>query len=499
MSKKEEIVGDASIYSSMSILTQIITLAAAILTRRFLGPVQTGVWALLQILLVYAAYSTLGVTQSAYREIPFYRGKGDLQKAEEIKNLVHTFSFLMSSIVAAGCVIYALFMKAKLPPEVFYGFLFMPVLIMLQRASDLRITLLRGYKLFALAAKQMVFSALANALLVVLLSYKFKVYGFMLAMCLSFLFTIFYIQAHHAFHFKWHFDLGKIGGLIQYGFPLVIVSVLSSLFITIDKLMIAKIIGIEQLGFYSVALLAYTYLNSLPNSIGIVLIPNFHQKFGETESAASLSSYLEKASGFFEVVMPLLIGTGWFLIPYFAQLLLPDFKGSIPPMKYLITSVFWIALTGPYSHFLVVIRKQLSLVPIIGSACVLAFLANLFALTHGFGILGVGVVTTTVIFFNFTATYFLARKYFSGGHEVFRCFLRLVFKFTVMVLAMVFLNRCFPRSEYSLWRSLIQFLIFSMLCFPFLYKQSKELRIIPILRKKLFGEGKSGEPFTEKE
>lgn len=486
VSRKDEILSDASLYTSMSILTQLITLAAGILTRRFLGPVQMGIWSLLQIILVYSAYSALGVTEAISREIPFYRGRGEYEKAEQLKNIIYSFSTLTSFFVASCCVLYALFARQNIRPELFYGLLIVSTLVMLQRSSNLNIAFLRGYKLFSIAAAQMVLSAIVNAGLVVLLSYKYKVYGFMIAMVLSFLFNIFYVRARHRFYFKWNFDFRKIWGLIQYGFPLIIVSLLGTIFLTIDKLMIAKILGVEELGLYSVALLACTFLHNLPNSIGIVLIPNLHQKFGETEKPESLKNYLEKSSQAFETIMPLLIASGWFLIPYFARLVLPDFEGSIPPMKYLITSVFWVAMIHPFSCFLVVIRKQALLVPIIAGACVLAFLANLYSLTHGFGILGVGIATTLVFFCNFTATYFLACKFLYTRRKMWNSYFRFIGKFVFMLLLMITISRYLPGAETSLFRSLSQFFIFVILYAPFLYKLNKDLELIPVLKKKIF-------------
>jgi O-antigen/teichoic acid export membrane protein len=498
-SRREKIISDAGLYSSMSILTQLITLAAGILMRRFLGPVQTGIWSLLQIILVYSTYAPLGVTEATSREIPFYQGKGENDKVEEIKNVVYSFSTFTSALIAAGCLVFALLMRASLSPELFYGLLMMAILVMLQRSSNLHISFLRGYKLFSIAAVQMVLSAIVNAVLVVILTKLFKVYGFMLAMVLSFAFNIVYIRSRHSFSFKWDLHFKRIWGLIQYGFPLILVSLLSTIFLTIDKLMIAKILGVKELGLYSVALLAYTYLHNLPNSIGIVLIPNFHQKFGETENAAGLKIYLERSTQAFEVIMPLLIATGWFFIPFFARIVLPDFEGSIPPMKYLITSVFWVALIHPYSYFLVVIRKQVLLLPIIGGACVLAFFTNLFSLTHGFGILGVGIATTVVYFCNFTATYFLACKSLYPSKTSWQRYLVLVLKYALMVLVLIGLNACFPGSEYSFFRSSLQFVIFLGVYSPFLYKLNKDFQIFSLLKKKYLDKRSVNEVLTEDE
>ena len=497
MSRKEEIVSDASLYSSMAILTQIVTLIAGILTRRYLGPVQMGIWSLLQIILVYSSYSPMGVTEAISREIPYHRGRGEFEKAEEMKNVIYSFSTVTSSLIAIGCIIYALIMRQSLRPELFYGLLLMPVLVMLQRSSNLCIAFLRGYKLFSIAAHQMILSAIVNAVLVIMCSKLYQVYGFMFAMALSFIFNILYVQFRHKFNFRWNFDFRKIWGLIQYGFPLIVIAMLGTIFLTIDKLMIAKILGVKELGLYSVALLAYTYLHNLPNSIGIVLIPNFHQKFGETQNVSSLKGYVEKTSQVFGTIMPLLIASGWFLIPYFARLVLPDFEGSIPPMKYLITSVFWVALIHPFSYFLVVIRKQALLLPIVACACVFAFFANLYSLTHGFGILGVGIATTVVFFFNFTATYFLACKHLYQPYETWVRYLKFIGKFGFMLFAMVFLSRFFPNAESSLLRSLGLLLIFVLFYAPFLHKLNKDLEVISILKKKFFRKQAPGEEVVD--
>ncbi|MBI3251913.1 MAG: hypothetical protein HYZ52_01145 [Candidatus Omnitrophica bacterium] len=81
--RKQEIIVDASFYSLATILTQGITLVAGVLTRRFLGPVQMGVWSLLQIILVYSTYLTLGVIEAVSREIPYHYGRGDDARADD--------------------------------------------------------------------------------------------------------------------------------------------------------------------------------------------------------------------------------------------------------------------------------------------------------------------------------------------------------------------------------------------------------------------------------
>ena len=149
MSKKDEIIADAGLYSMASIFTQVITLGAGILTRRFLGPVQMGVWSLLQIVLVYASYSTFGASEAIHREIPFYIGKGDEKRADEIKNLVFSFSWVTTALISGGLVLCALILRSRIPQELFFGLLGMAVLVIIQRLSNLLIALVRCYKHFS--------------------------------------------------------------------------------------------------------------------------------------------------------------------------------------------------------------------------------------------------------------------------------------------------------------------------------------------------------------
>ena len=77
MIEGRRVLKDIGFYSSSIVITQIVTVLGSILTRRFLGPVQMGVWAFLQVLLNYSEYSALGTTTAASMEIPLYNGRGD--------------------------------------------------------------------------------------------------------------------------------------------------------------------------------------------------------------------------------------------------------------------------------------------------------------------------------------------------------------------------------------------------------------------------------------
>ena len=165
MPKSKGIAHQAGWYATAFATTQFVTVLAAILTRRFLGPVQVGVWSLVQIVLSYAEYGTLGVASATPREIPFYVGKGDMPKAVRIKQATLDFTMLMSFFLAAGLAAYAFLSRPRIPGELFVGLLFAAALLILQQLNNVLIVLLRSFKKFELAGKQMFLSAVVNSFL----------------------------------------------------------------------------------------------------------------------------------------------------------------------------------------------------------------------------------------------------------------------------------------------------------------------------------------------
>ncbi|MBI3252144.1 MAG: polysaccharide biosynthesis C-terminal domain-containing protein [Candidatus Omnitrophica bacterium] len=386
--------------------------------------------------------------------------------------------------LSAAIIGYAVWRRETIGAQYFYGLLFVAALVILQRVSNLYIAFLRGYKHFSLAARQMVWSSIVNGILVAVLSWRYHFYGFMWAMAASFVFNIFYIICRQRFEFRWTLDTKKIWGLIEYGFPLMLIGFLSTLFLTIDKLMIARMIGVRELGLYSVAILSYTYIGNIPTAIGIVLVPNFHQKYGESQNAADLRGYLSKSSQVFSDLMPLMIAVGWLVVPFFVHAVLPDYQGSIEAMRALILSGYFLALLHPYSYFLAVIRKQVWLLPILFVACGIAFFCNLAAIRHGWGIVGVGVATTVVLFIKFTATYILACEQLFSRKEYWKNYAIYLFKFFFMAGTLFALNRWWPGAERSFWQMAGQCLIFGIFYAPFLWKLNEDLGIFATLKKK---------------
>lgn len=486
MSKSKQILGDIGFYSSSIVLTQVVTVVAAVMMRHFLGPTQVGVWSFIQIVLMYAEYSSLGTMNTIAFEIPFYNGKGQAQKAERIKNTVFTFSLLSSLLFSAGLFLYALCRRQTLPPQLFYAFLFAAVLVLLQRINGLFIALLRAYKYFTLAGKQMFFSSIVNACLIGILSAKFKLYGFMVAMVFSFAFNIFYILKNIRFYFKFSLDLRELGSLIRYGFPLMIVALLGTFYETIDRMMITKFLGFESLGLYSIALMASSYIFSIPNSIGIVVVPNMQERYGQSEDKHDLKGYIDKSNLVFSCLIPVLIGMGWFLVPYVVRTLLPKFIDGIPALRWLVLGGYFLAAGQTYSQFIYTIRRHFVLIPFSILSCGLAALFIWLAIRRGYGIEGVAGATVIAIACHFTFLYIYVASHIYSKGEAIRHYLGLAAKFFYMIVALLSV-KIFIMTPFLSLTTALQAGVYLLVYVPFLSEVNKKFGVFSMLREKMTG------------
>ena len=108
MSIKKEIVRDASAYVPTTYISLIVGVISGLIVRKFLDPSLMGDWVMLSTVLGYALFCHLGILDGAEREIPYCHGKGDYQKAEEVKNAAFTFCVIAAAITSAIFLISAI-------------------------------------------------------------------------------------------------------------------------------------------------------------------------------------------------------------------------------------------------------------------------------------------------------------------------------------------------------------------------------------------------------
>lgn len=483
--RKKEIFKDSAVYIVSSYGAQFFDLLNGILIRRFLGPTSMGIWAFLQVILNYAKHSGLGITTATARDVPYFLGKGEEKKAEEVKNLVFSFTLVTATLTALGVALFAWINRFQYSKPIAYGLFVVSVLIILQRLYNLFVVLLRAHKEFIFAGALNFLSSLASVLFTLLLTWKFKLYGFFVGLVLHFLLMIAFILKRTRYRFSFYFSGKALLPLLSLGVAMLVFDILKTISGSIDRILITKYMGFEALGIYSIALMASNYLYSLPNMLGVIFFPHFQEVFSRRDDSRDLKNFLKQPTLGLAFLFPLVIGFVWILASWFVPILLPAYTAGIPALKYLCLGAFFTALTHPFSTFIITVKKHWQLVPLQAMTALFGFVVTWLFIRKGWGIEGVAIAGILIAFVNFLILSLASLKEIETRKDTGWLYLKVIASFTYFSILLLFLDRLFLGIQRGFFKAGLELTCFFLFMTPFILWAEKEVGVVSMIRSLL--------------
>lgn len=415
---KKRIFKDYFVFSAGSYISQAIGMLAGFLMRIFLEPYYMGIWQGVNVIKSYASYTNLGVSRSAAREIAYFGGKKDKAKAEELKNTGFTFSLIMILLLGLGCIIFAFNQKAHLNSYIFWGFLAVGVIVVLSRLEGYVVTVLRAKKKFVPESAGKVCSSLLNLVLIIIVVRHFKLYGLYVSHIMVLLagLTVYMYLGKETFRFS--LNLEDLRHLIKIGIPLVLLGFMFVNLTNVDRIVIIKMLGLEKMGLYSIAIMMGNIVHNIANMGSIVLYPRFQETYAKNDDKKEVFSVMTKTIKVLWLPLLAIVLLGVLVFPPLVRMLLPKYTGGIEAMKIFLFGIYFLSLAMFCSNFLVTINRQtVSLV-----ACVAVVLINLslniILVMKGFGIEGVAAATSISYFIYFIVLYLLSIAEVRRKHNI---------------------------------------------------------------------------------
>ena len=473
-SKKSTILKDTLTYGSANYVVQGIGIVNSVVLRRFMGPTAMGIWSLLQVILGYCGYASFGTTKALMRDYPYLRGRGEHQKAESLKDLVFTFSMLGSIIPALVIVFYLIFKWTALEGAFRVGLLFITAFLFVQRFYDLLMALLRSDKKFTVLSQLIILNALAGLACTVFLVSHWNIYGLFAGTAIVTIGCLFFIEKASPYNFHYLWDTRALWRELRLGIPLVAMSFLAEFFRSLDKWIIANKLGFHELGLYSIAMMANSYVFSLPMMFAHVLYPSLQEEYGQKGTAASVKHYLTKAVFVLSIVSPFLCGLAVFLMPPLAHLFLPRFVSGLFAMKIYLVGTFFLLLAQFSVNFLVTLDKFWVTIPLLIAAIPVNYGLNLMFLRMHWGLEGVALGSAISFLFYGVGAYIMAMRHFASSRDIVSQVSNLVFTLTLFFGGLFLIDRLFilPNLYGSAFVRTIVFMVFSVPFFWVLEKKS---------------------------
>ncbi len=424
--KKKTIVSNIFQYASAQYFSQFVGFFTAVFLRRFLGPVYMGVWSVLKVIIGYASYVNLGTTSTVPYKLPILKGQGKTEEIKALTDVVFNFITVTTFLCSTGVIIYALIFGRNLSQELFIGLIALSVILLSQRVYTYYMILLRAHRNFGVLSKSIVFDAIANLSLILLVVSRFRLYGFYAIAIIMPILNVLFIRRYVTYDLKFSFDLRGLADYIKYGFPLFINGILYQILHSIDRIMIAAMLGLEQLGFYSIALMTESYGTGIAKNFIIVIQPHFLEDFGANgmEKSSRHVIFYSQVTAYF---MAILLSLFFICAPIFIQYALPAFIPGIGALKIFLLSIFFLTIAPYSSNFLVALEKQAKLIPITVLSILLNVALNYILIKKGYGINGAAFATAISAFIAFCVVSIYALKHCESNSSIIKFFIKILF------------------------------------------------------------------------
>jgi O-antigen/teichoic acid export membrane protein len=392
------VVVDCTLVSGTTIVCSLLGMVTSLLFRMLLDPAQMGVWQGLKVFLSYSNYANLGVSKGATRDFTVAMGRGDTEAARHGLNLafaVNTLSSLVFAAIPIGIGLWLGIARGWTSGWA-VGLLVIGVLVVLQRHYTFQVTILRCAQAFGLTSLISILEAVLTLAFCGLATWLWGLWGLFGGTVAVMGVTLLVVQHRAAVPLSWAWDTAEIRRLVLIGSPMLLAGVVSTLFRSLDKMMILGYLSDRefQLGCYSVALLVTTQLYGLANMLSIVMGPRYGETFGQSGSRREVARLASRATELQSAAMALPAALAIVAAPAVLAWLLPNYRSGLAPLVWLVPGNIALSMALPASQYLVAVDRQNRALVAAVVATILAAAANHLVLTAGHGLIGVAVATS---------------------------------------------------------------------------------------------------------
>ena len=403
-----------------------------------------------------------------FYKVPYCRGKGDIEEANNVKNVVFSYIAVTSFVSGAGIAIYALIFRTDLSQQMFYGLLVAAAYLLCRRINAYYVMLLRANKDFTVLSKSIVFDAVVNLALTVVIVRAYALYGLFAAVIIMPILNVLFIRRFVDYDIKFRVNFTKLWVYIKFGFPLFVNSMLFMTLRSIDKIMIAKFLGLEALGFYSIALMTRAYGEGLSRNFNIVITPHFLEDYGSMGDIKLASKYLKVPARLMSTFMVMILGLVYISAPVVVELVLPKFIPGIMALKLLLVATFFYVASPQSNHFLITLNKQVRLIPISTFVIIVNVILNYFFIKSGYGITGVAVATGIASLISFLITLIYAMLHVDNIGKTIKFVGIVVFPLIYSAFILILLDKHLI-LENVIATAVVKALTFLVLCAPLVF------------------------------
>ncbi len=391
-----KLIRDSLRFAASLSVVRMALMARGLIAARLLGPMGYGAWNALQLMMDYGVFAAAGTQQGLDQAVPARIVANDPAALKRLKRAGFTNILFTTLLFIAGCMIWASSGSSRLLGTWGFGGIALALFCVLAvNIAYYGLSLLRSHGDMTTVSTWFVLQGLIGAGLGLALVPRLGEWGLLwgwVAGCLvSLLFVL--VRGRREAPLQWAVGPENLQ-LVRIGLPMFVFSSSTLVMRSLDRLIILRYLGTQDLGYYSLSVMALTFLLYLPDSVGYVVYPQLLRRYGEAgEDATAIRGRVERLLQAMAVSVPLLSGLAFLWTREIVALVLPQFLPGVTAVRILCFGAGGLALGTIASLVLMTVGRRMALVPAAVFATALGATLDIVAVRLGFGITGVAWAT----------------------------------------------------------------------------------------------------------
>ena len=376
-------LGDLALYGAARTGVEGLFAVRGIALATVLGPALFGVWTLFRMALRYGAFAAMGIHRGLEVEVAAAPpGQAALVREQWGRSSAGYILSVYSAL--AVCVLLA---SLFLAPERRLTVQAIAAGLLLERLWIYGSSYLRAEGRLGRFAAVEVIHALLSLLLATALALVWGLAGAYAGFLVAMAFSIALLG--RSVPYRPEFSGLRVRRLLGIGVPLSLASILNTLLATVDRLIVAGVGGVEELGLYAFAVATSGLGASAAWVVRTVVFPEVYRRAREEGGAPAAGSHLRETVLPVALLLPPLLGFVAIALGPAIELAAPAYTGVIPVARLFIFTGAAAGIMTLGTLGMVAMERQ-RLVPIVAaSGLALNAASALGALLGGLGLIGV--------------------------------------------------------------------------------------------------------------
>lgn len=342
-----------------------LRVVGGLLTARVCDPSVLGLFNGMGLVLGYAPVLQLGVLNGLNRELPFYLGADDHERAHALAATAQAWALMVGVFVALGLMLFGSWqlLNGRLDLATGWFTYAFTAFLLFYAQQYLQITYRTGGDFARLAVINVVLSV--TSLFLICLIWMFSFYGFCLRAVFVGLVNLLMLWFWRPIKIKPVWQQENFIHLLKIGAPIFVAGQLYTWWIVIDATLVLKFVGTKGLGLYQLGCMAGQGIEVLPLALAQICYPRMAEEYGRTGSLDAVLKVIRRPIAMMSLGMIPLVLLAWFALPSLVNALLPKYVDGVPAAQWMFLSAAILSLSPVCDVFSVTKRLGLYVTAII--------------------------------------------------------------------------------------------------------------------------------------